>query len=56
MEMTEAEKKQARRLMAEGCRYVRAECPECKDDWPSVNWKNGKSYGYCWQCGEEEPH
>jgi late competence protein required for DNA uptake (superfamily II DNA/RNA helicase) len=30
-------------------------CPKCNsDNWPSVNWKNGKSYAYCPDCGHVE--
>ena len=24
--------------------------------WPCVNWKNGKPYAYCPECGYEEKH
>jgi len=30
-------------------------CPKCRaDGWPSVNWKDGKSFAYCHACGYTE--
>jgi len=31
-------------------------CPKCaSEDWGSVNWKHGKPYTYCPECGHTEP-
>ena len=32
----------------------KAACRECKDGLPSLNWKNGKPYSYCPECGRED--